>query len=91
MGVNINSEVLNRCGLTGGGGGGGGGGIKFGYYRCFMNAIERYLQAQSRTETLTRYYSYPLNARTEHTEQISGKVIVVRVQPACNPRATRGI
>ena len=28
-----------------------------------MNAIERYLQAQS-TDTLDRYYSYPLNTRT---------------------------
>ena len=33
-------------------------------------AIERYLQAQSRTETLTRYYSYPLIKREDqaHTD-----------------------
>ena len=35
-----------------------------------MNVIERYLQAQSRMETLTRYYSYPLNMRTRPTPMV---------------------
>ena len=47
-----------------------GGRVWNGYGFFNMNTIERYLQAQSRTEMLARYYSYPLNVRTRPTPTV---------------------
>ena len=51
VGMNINSEVLNRQGSS----------LKW-LLSFFMNAIKRYLQVQSRPDTLA-YSSCPLNTR----------------------------
>ena len=46
------------------------GGQGNGCHHSFMNAIERYLQAQSKIETLAHYYSYPLLARPRPTPTV---------------------